>query len=131
MTRQGKLFFAAGAFAAALCTLAGIATAESRAETPIADMEDHYAIASADFGEGQVQIHSRHNSDAGSTHKVHLINCVDQTYKTVFEGDAPPETFPVDEPVDGLERLESGSANVPIAKHACDKHGLPIVELRW
>jgi hypothetical protein len=105
--------------------------AESRAETPIADMEDHYAIASADFGEGHVQIHSRHDSDAGSTHKVHLINCVDQTYKTVFEGDAPPETFPVDEPVDGLERLESGSADVPIARHACDKHGLPIVELRW
>lgn len=131
MTRHGKAIFDAGALAAALCILAGLAVAESRVETPIADMEDHYAIASEHFGEGLVQVHSRRQGDAGSTHKVHVINCVEQTYKAVFEGDAPPEAFPLDEPGDGMGPLTADSPDVPIAKHACNEHGFPIVELRW
>jgi len=109
----------------------GMAVAEPQGGTPIAEMDDHYAIASEHFGQGRVQIHSRQAGAEGDTHRVHEIDCIEQTFKTVFEGDAAPDRFPVAAQPDAMERLRRESGQLPIARHVCDQHGFPIAELRW
>ncbi|MGD9293750.1 MAG: hypothetical protein PVI41_02610, partial [Roseobacter sp.] len=77
--------------ASAACVVAGVAGAQSVTEREIAGVDDRYAIASKDFGDGKVQLHTRGEGADGASHKVHTFSCVEQTYEVVFEGDQAPD----------------------------------------
>ena len=101
------------------------------AESPITtrhEIDKDYDIASKDFGDGFVQLHSRKVSADGTTHSVHSINCADKTYAPVYEGEAPPDAFPMNSLGFNLTPIDVTTNVAPLAQHACKKHGYPLLE---
>ena len=100
-------------------------------QTTEAQIDEQFAVASEYFGDGQVQVHSRRDGAAGSTHTVYSFDCVAQTFASEFENDIAPENFPVE--ATGVEKrpLEKDSVVVPLAQRACEEHGHPLLELKW
>lgn len=121
--RQNSM--AATAFA--VCAWGGAALAQ----TAPADIEEHFAIASKHYGDGKVQMHTRRDLEAGSKHSVFTINCKEQTYRTDYESDAPPETFPMADYEEPSEPMTGANAVATAAAKACDEHGHPLLEWRW
>lgn len=107
--------------------IAGAASAQSD-DPEIADINKHYEIATKDFGDGTVMMTSRHDTENGPVFTTHQFNCDDNSYSTVFEGDAAPSAFP--DPVSAQQTNEFGEGDdvVPLAQHACTKYGRPLAE---
>jgi len=116
---------------ALITALLCLSTTPLLAETAIDEMEAHFAIASKHYGDGQVQIHTRRDEDAGSTHRVLTINCKDQTYRSDYEAQEPPESFPLGEFEAPEEPMTGGDAVAKTAMHTCEEHGHPLLEWRW
>ncbi|WP_424986058.1 hypothetical protein [Microbulbifer sp. S227A] len=114
---------------AALCPLlwAGTALAESAITTPH-QVDTDYEIASKDFGDGFVQMHSRRQGEGGNAHAVHGFDCANKTYAALYAGDVPPEAFPLEGLDFNLNPIEETSEVAPLAQHACRKHGYPLLE---
>lgn len=106
---------------------AGLALAESPIDTQ-QDIDRHFQIASKDFGDGKVQLHSRQDSDTGSTHSVHNFDCVNKTYAPVYSGAGSPDGFPLDGLDFSMNPIDEISPVAPLAQHACRKHGYPLLE---
>jgi hypothetical protein len=117
--------------ALAACLFAGGVDAQSVGEREIAGVDKRYAIASKDFGDGKVQLHTRGEGADGGSHKVHTFSCVEQTYEVVFEGDQAPEAFPVEGEGSGARNLEKNSSTASLAAHACKEHGYPVLMMEW
>jgi hypothetical protein len=109
-----------------LCA-AGQATAESPIDTK-QDIDKHFEIASKDFGDGKVQLHSRWEGEADTAHAVHNFDCVTKTYAAVYAGDTGPDEFPLDNFDFNLNPIDETSPVAPLAQHACKKHGYPLLE---
>lgn len=130
MTGVWKLNYIALA-ALAACLFAGGADAQSVSEREIEGLDKRYAIASKDFGNGKVQLHTRGDSADGSTHTVHTFSCIENTFDLVFEGDEAPEAFPVEGEGSGAQNLEKNSSTASLAAHACKEHGYPVLMMEW
>lgn len=101
------------------------------AESPITnahDVDAHFEIASKDFGDGVVQLHSRKGDSDNATHSVHSIDCTNKAYASVFTGNSDPELFPLDSLGFNLEPIGENSTVASLAQHACKKHGYPLLE---
>lgn len=107
--------------------LASAAFAESPIETRH-EIDRDFEIASKNFGDGVVQLHSRKESADGNAHSVHSFDCTSKTYAAVYSGVAPPETFPLAALNFNLNPIDETSEVAPLAQHACRKHGYPLLE---
>lgn len=107
--------------------LANAAFAESPIETRH-EIDREFEIASKNFGDGVVQLHSRKESADGIAHSVHSFDCSSKTYAAMYSGDAPPEAFPLATLNFNLEPIDQTSEVAPLAQHACRKHGYPLLE---
>ncbi|MDK3072393.1 hypothetical protein QO034_04645 [Sedimentitalea sp. JM2-8] len=118
-----RMILAAGC----LFSVAGAAVADSPITTT-GQVDSHFEVASKDFGGGKVQLHSRKESETGTTHAVHNIDCVNKTYTPVYEDDNAPDAFPFDNLDFNLNPIDETSPVAPLAQHACKKHGYPLLE---
>ncbi|MEY8830631.1 hypothetical protein AB9K34_19850 [Sedimentitalea sp. XS_ASV28] len=107
--------------------LASAVSAESPITTP-QQVDRDYEIASKDFGDGFVQLHSRKDGADGSAHAVHSFDCANKSYASVYSGETPPEAFPLDSLGFNLNQIEENSEVAALAQHACRKHGYPLLE---
>jgi len=123
------------ALGVALCIANNAVAQGTHIDSSANGIDERFAIASKRVGDGKVQLHSQRNSRpdgmGGSTHSVHSFNCLEQTYEKVFEGERAPESFPAGGQGDKQQNLNKDSAALPLARHACQEHGLQILELRW
>lgn len=110
-----------------LLSVATIAVAESPITTPH-EIDKDYDVASKDFGDGFVQLHSRKVSADGTTHSVHSIDCTNKTFAPVYAGDTAPDDFPLESVGFNLNPIDEISEVAPLAQHACKKHGYPVLE---
>lgn len=127
-TMQGLCRFSA--FAVTL-TVVSIAGGMSFSETPIDEMEQHFAIASKHYGDGQVQVHTRRDSDEGSRHEVLTIDCKEQTFRRDYTADVPPEAFPLGDFDAPSIPVTVDNIAAPTVVHTCEQHGHPLLEWRW
>lgn len=118
--------------AVTLAVVAGSAFADLY-QKPIKNEQDsvnaHYEIASKDFGNGQVQMHSMAEGPDGKSHTVYSFNCTDKKYDLLFDGPESPDglfTGPMEEPKRDLDQIDNVA---PLAQHACTSHGYPL--LKW
>ncbi|MEO9782521.1 MAG: hypothetical protein ABJH07_12160 [Sedimentitalea sp.] len=121
-----KRFFATVA-SGGLLLLASAAVAESPITTRH-EIDKDYDVASKDFGDGFVQLHSRKENADGVSHSVHSIDCANKAYAPVYSGEAPPDEFPLNSLGFTLSPIDVTSDVAPLAQHACKKHGYPLLE---
>ncbi|MDU9002668.1 hypothetical protein [Sedimentitalea todarodis] len=110
-----------------LLSVASVALAESPITTPH-EIDEHYEVASKDFGDGTVQLHSKKVSAGATTHSIHSFDCTNKTYAPVYAGDASPDEFPVNSLGFNLSPIDVTTDVAPLAQHACKKHGYPLLE---
>ena len=68
--------------------LPGSATAaDTLFDVPEEPSYKYFDMASHDFGEGIVQLHTRKEGSSGITHTVHHIDCVGKRYDDIFAGE--------------------------------------------
>ena len=124
MSRPYKIGLGAGLL---LTSLFATVSSGQTSGKPIDGIDEHFAIASKRYGEGNVKLHSR----SGGTHTVHSFNCVEQTFEKVFEAEDAPQDFPVEWQGNDLQPFDAESQEMPLARHACEEHGLQIIEFKW
>ncbi len=120
-------------FATARCFVvaaftAGAACAEAPIDNPLDTVNQHMEIATADFGNGVVQMHSRSDSPSAIQHTVYTFDCTNRTYASDFSDGLAPPAFPVQSIGITTNTIEQDDPIVPLAQHACSKHGL---KLEW
>ena len=112
--------------------LAGGAGADDLYEQPIQNELDrvnqHYAIASKDFGNGHVQMHSRSAGADGDRHTIYSFDCHEKRHTVLFAGPRPPDKFTFEEPGNPELYFEEQDGVAPLAQHACTTHGYPLLE---
>lgn len=118
-------------FIGSLVVASSAQAADSRIDNPMDEVNEHFAIASEYFGDGQAQLHSRRDGADGSAHTVYTFDCVEQTYHTAFEGPDAPADFPFTPLDEAMEPLKRDSAVIPLARHVCAEHDHPLIELKW
>ncbi|MEP0964340.1 MAG: hypothetical protein ABJQ70_02100 [Roseobacter sp.] len=109
----------------------GLTGAETPFDTPDRETDTYYAIASKRFGEGQVQLDACQKGETSSALTIDSFDCIDQTYAARFESDHTPEIFLLDPHYAEKQPLKKETVVAPLAQHACEQHGHPLLELRW
>jgi hypothetical protein len=127
MTNNHSTFFLTILAGGAL-VLADPARSESPIDNPIDTVNRHMEIATADFGNGVVQMHSRRDSASEIQHTVYTFDCTNRTYANVFADGLAPPAFPVNSSTVMTNTIEEDGPIAPLAQHACSKHGL---KLEW
>ena len=117
--------------AATACVSVLAAQAQPVTDKEIEGIDDRYAISTKVVGDDKVQLHSRHDTEGGSLHKIHTFSCVEETYEVVFEGKEVPEAFPTAGDSANYQALERTSEHAPLAQHACKEHGVPVLRMDW
>lgn len=112
-----------GLFASAAFALASGAHAEGVSEREIDGVDKRFAIASKHFGDGEVQLHTRSETEAGSVHEIYSFNCNTGTYRTDYVGESAPAHFPVAGAQGQAFELAESMEQAAIAAHACEEHG--------
>ncbi len=90
---------------------------------------DHYALASKDFGNGVVQLHARQDGSDGATHRIYHFDCSNKKYDILFSGASDPDGFPMDASESAATPIEPDDGVTPLAQHACTQHGYPL--MKW
>ena len=115
------------AIAACLLLTAQMVHAETPIDSP-EGIDQRFEIASKDFGEGVVQLHSRKDGADGVTHTVHSFDCANKSFAPMFSGNSDPALFPMDSLGFNLEPIDQNSDVAALAQHTCKKHGYPLLE---
>ena len=110
---------------------AEVLAAETKIDTPLDEVNAHFAVASKHYGDGKVQVHSRTEDASGSRHSVYTVDCKEQTYSKNYDAAQAPDVFPFEDYDNPAEPLNRTSAAVPAAQYACAEHGHPLLEWRW
>lgn len=103
--------------------------APASAEQEIENMNKHFAVASKHFGDGAVQLQSRHDGADATTHSIYHFDCKNKKYDVLFSGLADPEDFPMDTPEPAATPFDENDDVAPLAQHVCTEHGYPL--LKW
>ena len=118
--------------ASALCAVAiGASAGDTRIENPLDEVNEHFAVASEHFGDGQVQLHSRLEGTDGTQHEVHTFDCKQQTYRSDYQAAVAPDATPIAGMGRSMVPITQDSYAAPLAQHACAEHGHPLLEWRW
>ena len=116
----GKLL---GVLVSATVACASSAQAQGVTEREIEGIDKRFAIASEQFGESEVQLHTRADTDTGSVHEIYTFDCEQKTYRKDYADKSVPESFPIagaqGESFTLVQEMEENA----IAAHVCKEHG--------
>ena len=117
--------------AGALIGVASMAWAEGVSEKEIKGVDNRYAIASEHFGDGQVQVSTRSDTDGKNSYEIYSFSCVDETFEVLFSGDELGSAFPVQDHTHTGAEIDRQSEAAYIAAHTCEEHGYPLLGFEW